>query len=396
MELMTYLRTRIPDLDQCSDLVLIDLGYSGSIQKALRRIFDIEGIKARIHGLYLLTLDDGFVECDARDTFEGLISDLIVTPHIKRMLLRNIAVLEQLCCSSSGSVRGYRNGAVMHEDNGLSADQHQVAREVQQGAVAFSTTARDLLTRLNISPFANLDAAARTATATLGRLLLLPTDRELTLLGSLQHDVNLGTSALTPLVDGDILNAQQVVRAWPDACTAGDPPMWLAGSFAALTPAQSFQYLLFGANLLPSDIFSDVRCGQLEIDIATRIGTRAKLSTNCYRTGAGEIRIRIPMSLNMNVASVTLPLAHLAPEGVLNGPFLQYGKTVDQAMRSVDILKLDGQELRPAGMVFTGSHYGSGDQAAALTIELPEQTAPVALLSIGITPTSGVRILALD
>ena len=155
-------------------------------------------------------------------------------------------------------------------------------------------------------------------------------------------------------------------------------------------------WVLFGANLLPSDIFSDVRCGQLEIDIATRIGSNAKLSTNCYRTGAGEIRIRIPMSLNMNVASVTLPLAHLAPEGVLNGPFLQYGKTVDQAMRSVDILKLDGQELRPAGMVFTGRHYGSGEQAAALTIELPEQTAPVALLSIGITPISGMRILALD
>jgi hypothetical protein len=90
--LLAYLRAKIPDFDSCTDLILADLGYSASVQKSLRRIFDREGINIRLHGAYLLTLDDAFDDIADDDTAEGLISDRVVTPHIKRMLIRNVAL----------------------------------------------------------------------------------------------------------------------------------------------------------------------------------------------------------------------------------------------------------------------------------------------------------------
>ncbi|WP_431204882.1 hypothetical protein ACQ86E_07570 [Bradyrhizobium betae] len=78
--LLAYLRQAIPGFDGCTDLVLADLGYSGSVQKALRRIFDLEGIEIRLHGAYLMSLDDAFDDVAERDSAEGFISDLVVTP----------------------------------------------------------------------------------------------------------------------------------------------------------------------------------------------------------------------------------------------------------------------------------------------------------------------------
>jgi FMN phosphatase YigB (HAD superfamily) len=396
-ELMTYLRVQFPDLDTCTDLVVVDLGYSGSIQKALRRVFDIEGIKARIHGLYLLTLDDGFCECPEDDSFEGLISDIIVTPHVKRMLLRNIAVLEQMCCAPTGSVLGYRDGAVLHEDDPQAAKQHALAGDVQQGVLAYVASASKMATQLNLTPFVDLTKAANVAVSTLGRLLLLPTDDELMLLGPLMHDVNLGTTALTPFVDAEILSAFQVTQSLPDACTATAPPMWLAGSFAALSPAQSFLYALFGANMLPSDVFGDVKCGTIDVTFTTRSGASQTASVALYRNGTGELRVRIPMSPSMAVQTVAIPVGQLALQGVINGPFLQTGTTVAKAVRNDTILLLQHpSELSTHAMTMSGGFYQADGDGAVLTIALPAQTAAVAMLCVGIAPVHGQRVLAID
>jgi len=394
-ELMRYLRAQLPDLDRCTDLVLVDLGYSGSIQKALRRVFDLEGITARIHGLYLLSLDDGFVECDERDSCEGMISDLVVTPHVKRMLLRNVAVLEQLCCAPTGSVESYRDGAVVHEPK-LHADAQQaLADEVQAGVLAHVAEAAALAPKLGFAAAADSEQAAN-VTAILGRLLLLPTDDELMLLGSLQHDVNLGTTALTPLLDAELLAARQVTQSLPDACTAADPPMWLAGSFAALAPAQSFLYLLFGCSLLPSDLFGDVKCGQVDVVLRDHKGGSTTVPVACYRNGFNDVRIRIPMSRSMAIRAIDVPLARLAAEGRISGPFLQSGTSIRLAAGSGEIRLLDRSGAGQDGLVWDGDRYAAARDDAVLSIAIPELTDTVAMLSIGVTPANGARVLALD
>jgi FMN phosphatase YigB (HAD superfamily) len=395
-ELMTYLRAQLPDLDGCTDLVLVDLGYSGSIQKALRRIFDIEGVTVRLHGLYLLTLDDGFVECSDDDSYEGLISDIVVTPHVKRMLLRNVALLEQLCCASAGSVLGYRDGGVLHEAHLQSDEQAALAGDAQAGALEYVAAAAALAPILGISPHGDLERAARTAAATLGRLLLLPTDGELQLFGALRHDVNLGTTNLAPLLNDSLLAAFQVTQSLPDACIARDPPMWLAGSFAAISPAHNYLYLLFGCNALPADIFGDVKCGDIDVIVVDATGQASTVRVGCHRTGFGEMRIRIPLSRGMAIRAVTVPVARLAREAIVSGPFLQSGASVRQALRDGHIVLLQPPQVRRSAMTGSGRYYAADADDAALVIDLAASDAAVTVLSIGLTPLEGGRILALD
>jgi hypothetical protein len=174
--LLVYLRHAIPDFDTCTDLVLVDLGCSASVQKALPRIFVHEGITIRVHGAYLITLDDAFDDLAEGDTAEGLISDLVVTPHVKRMLIRNVALLEQMCCSADGSVRDYAGSQTLRELNPRPAEQIALGSEIQSGAQAFAAAAHDLASLYDLEPFADGDVAARWCAATLGRLLLLPDD----------------------------------------------------------------------------------------------------------------------------------------------------------------------------------------------------------------------------
>ncbi|MET0968278.1 MAG: hypothetical protein ABWY18_03680 [Tardiphaga sp.] len=395
-ELMQYLRLRIPGLGDACDLVLVDLGYSGSIQKALRRIFDIEGVKVRLHGLYLLTLDDGFGDCDDEDSYEGLISDLVVTPHAKRLLLRNIAVFEQMCCSNTGSVRGYRDGQVQHEAHQLPDEQIAFVREVQDGAAAYVTAANELAPIAGLSPHMDLGRTAHTAAAILSRLLLLPTDNDLQLIGAFKHDVNLGTTHVTSLLDTRAMDAVPVTRSLPDAYMARYPAMWLAGSFAAMSPAQGFLYLLFGCKSLPGDLFGDIRCGDLGVTLIDRQGTSSEVSVAAYRTAFGEIRIRIPVSRSMAICSMVLPVARLAVEAIVSGPFLQSGATVPKALGDDRIVWLGPSRVRHSAMTRSGRYYCSEGHAGTLTIDLPEPTATMSVLSIGLAPIDGARILAAD
>ena len=394
-ELLRYLRREIPNFDNCDDIVLIDLGYSGSIQKALRRILDIEGIGIGLHGLYLLTMDDAFDDLADCDTAEGFISDLVVNPHAKRMLMRNVALLEQMCCAPTGSVRGYRGGDVLYEDNPQSPQQLAFGREVQTGVLAYVGAARQYSPAYALAPFANLNVAAQSVAAILGRLLLLPTDNELVLLGSLKHDVNLGTHALAPLLDGDFASRLQVAQSLPVACTAAAPPMWLAGSFAALSPLNNFLYMLFGSNQLPPDIFSDLKCGGLEVCFFGADGSSNLVQANCYRTGLGDIRVRIPIARSMGIQLIMVPIAKLAREGLIAGPFLQCGLDVKEILKSTDVVRVPDQHLRHSGLERYGRYYRATQDDGALIIDASTQKSPVVIVSIGLTPLNGERVMAL-
>ncbi|HBY29032.1 MAG TPA: hypothetical protein DEH75_21220, partial [Bradyrhizobium sp.] len=348
--LLAYIRAKIANFDDCTDLILVDLGYSASVQKSLRRIFDREGIRTRLHGVYLLTLDDAFDDVADDDTAEGLISDRIVTPHVKRMLIRNVALLEQLCCSDEGSARDYRGGEVLREGDQRPAAQLALANEVQSGALAYASRARDLAPRYALQPDADPAVAARWATAVLGRLLLLPDDDELVLLGGIRHDVNLGTQALAPLLDANLINDCIIARGLSTACTAPAPPMWLAGSFAALSPSHAYLYTLFGANRLPANVFGEAQCGTLQVGLFGHDGQAALEPVSVYHTGLGDLRLRIPLSRRMAVATIALPLAKLTRHGMLHGITVQYGESAAKAAESSNLKTVAEARLIDAGL----------------------------------------------
>ncbi|MBR0935633.1 hypothetical protein JQ586_19870 [Bradyrhizobium jicamae] len=394
--LLGYLRAKIPDFDSCTDLILVDLGYSASVQKSLRRIFDCEGIRIRLHGAYLLTLDDAFDDIVDDDTAEGLISDRVITPHVKRMLIRNVALLEQLCCSAEGSVRDYRDGEVLREDDQRPAGQLALATEVQSGARAYASRAGDLAPRYALQPYREPDTAARWATAVLGRFLLLPDDDELVLLSGFKHDVNLGTQALAAMLDGNFVNDQIIARGIGSACTAPAPPMWLAGSFSLLSPAHAYLYVLFGTNRLPANVFGEAQCGTLQVGLFRRDGQASLETISVHHSGLGELRLRIPLSRRMGVTMIAVPLAKLMRQGMLHGVVVQSGETTGDAAKSPDVRSIGDERLIYAGLERNGRHFHASSEEGTLLIPVDACADDVAIYSVALTSLNHDRILTID
>ncbi len=390
--LLDYLRAAIPEFDSCTDLVLVDLGYSGSVQKALRRVFDREGVKIRLHGTYLLSVDDAFHDLPRGDSASGLVSDLVVTPHMKRALLRNVALLEQLCSSAEGSVRDYCGRDVLHETNPLPAAQLACVAEVQAGAIAFASAARDLAATYRLQPFIPSDVSARWTAATLARLLLLPDDDELALLGGFQHDVNLGTATLQPLIDRSFIDNQLIARGLSSACAAEEPPMWLAGSLASISPAHSYLYTLFGANRLPPDVFGEAACDRLEVGLFKADGSASMEQIALYRTGLGDIRIRIPVSRGMKIEMIVLPLAKFARAGILHGITVQSGETVAEAAKSADVTALPDDRLTFANLERQGRHYHATSEDGCLIVPVLAAKGDVSVYTVALTSLNHDRI----
>jgi len=384
--LLAYLRHAIPGFDDCTDLVLADLGYSGSVQKALRRVFDLEAIKIRLHGAYLISLDDSFHDLAEEDSAKGFISDLVITPHAKRMLVRNVALLEQACCSADGSVRDYDGGEVLREVNPHAAGQIALAAEIQAGARAFAAGAGDVARDFSLQPYDAPDVAARWSAATLARLLLLPDEDELALLGDLKHDVNLGTQALAPMLDRDFVRNQITARGLSAACTSAGPPMWLAGSFALTSPSYAYLYTLFGANRLPADVFEESPCGMVHVGLFHANGEAVLQQVAIHRTGLGELRVRIPVSRAMGIAMLALPLPKFAAEGLLHGVTMQSAGEIREAAASQDVIGIAAESLVFAGMQRNGEHYRSDSEDGCLLIPVVPMAREVAIYSVAITP----------
>ncbi|MDQ2081636.1 hypothetical protein RA307_15730 [Xanthobacteraceae bacterium Astr-EGSB] len=385
-EMLVHLRNTISDFDDLTDLVVVDLGYSGSVQKALRGVFDCAGIAIRLHGLYLLTVDEAFEELASDDTAEGFISDLVVTPHVNRMLMRNVALLEQLCCAPVGSVCGYRAGTIQREPDPRPPRQIALSTAVQAGALHFVREAASAEVTHRLRPFETVGDLPARAAALLARLLVMPTDGEIALFGSLAHDVNLGTSTMVAMADRQAVENLAVAASLPTICAAGMPPMWMGASMGALSPAHGFLYALHGAGHLPGDLFADISCGSIEAGLFTA-GGRLAVPATCHRTGFADLRVRIPIKREWSAQGVAIPLGRLAGEGLIRGVALQMGRTAREAMNDRDVRPLPMRAWCGHGIEVNGHHFCTrAGKDGDLLIALPTFTTPIAIVSLLLTP----------
>jgi FMN phosphatase YigB (HAD superfamily) len=390
-QLMTYLRNTIPDFDRLTDLAIVDLGYTGTMQKALRRILDSEGIPIRLHGVYLISADDAFADIDENDTAEGFLSGLVISPQVSRTLLHNIALLEQLCSDPVGSVRNYCAGKVVREPDPRPTEQCALREDVQDGALHFARTLGELA--LDFDAYDDSAWTARTAAVALSRLLLLPTDDELNLFGGMRHDVNLGTQALAAMADPTIARDVATAQALPDAFVSAWPPMWLGGSMAALSPAHGFLYALFATGLLSSDVFGDAKCGSVPVTLAGP-GRPFVVEASCFRTGFGDVRIKIPLARDFGIRLIAIPLGRVAPQGLLRGITFQSGKTVSEASFNRKITRLEPRPAPGNTLTLQGEYYSATDADGHIVIEVPTAREAASIIAVEVTPLVGARVLA--
>ena len=156
-DLMEYLRAKLDGLDQCTDIVLVDIGYTGNIQKGLRRVFDIEGLSIRLHGVYLMPHGESFVELLEGDTVIGYFDDTIMTPGAKRAFMRDAPLIEEFCCAPVGSTRGYAKGREVREDDVRLPHEIAFCLEMQDECIRYFDAFRSAARRFGIDPLADLE-----------------------------------------------------------------------------------------------------------------------------------------------------------------------------------------------------------------------------------------------
>ncbi|PIO98159.1 HAD family hydrolase [Pleomorphomonas carboxyditropha] len=389
--LLEHMRQTIPGFDSATDLVLVDLGYRGSVQKGLRQAMKAAGLRTRLHGLYLLTKDDS-LEADDGDTARGFIDDLVVSPQTKLTMLSNIAVLEQLCSAAAGSVRSYRNGEPIREPDVRDAGQIELSRQAQAGAIHF-VQQLGAFKAGGLDPFANAGTRAAWAATLLARLLLMPTDDELMLLGSTRHDINLGTKAVVPLADPTKAADWMVAWTFSEAAGMPVPPMWPAGSFSAIAPADGFSYLLKGCGLLSREIHDDIPCGQVEVTLVDK--TAASLAKiTCRRTGNNDLRLHIPLSVQQGIEAVAIPLGQIAPRGLLRGVTLQQHDKLLLQHKEADVERLGAERLHAVDIRFDGELFAA-EADGKLVIMLPPLEAKYGIVSVLLSPLTEGRPMSL-
>lgn len=183
--LLAYLRGQgIADGDA---VMLIDLGYNGSVQNGAEPILR-ERMGLDVAGRYLLLREMQLSGLDK--------SGFLDTRHYGKRLLYAladyIALLEQFCTLAQGSVIDYRrDGTPIRRKSSVKREQSDCRDAAQAAALAFVRSAAAGWVRPPASD--GPDARRHMAAAALARFLYLPLASEVAMLRNFHHDVNLST-----------------------------------------------------------------------------------------------------------------------------------------------------------------------------------------------------------
>lgn len=191
--LVAHFRSR--GVEDGDAIMLVDLGYNGSVQNMIEPILAAR-MGVTVAGRYLLLREQETAGNDKR----GFLDNRHYDYRALHAFCMAIAVVEQMSTVRRGSVIDYeKHGTPIFAEAGIKGRQCAVRDEVQAGCIAFAEHADAGVARKPVSDDA--DARRRMAAAALGRLLFLPSNEEMRLLKTFDHDVNLGVGDVQRLVD---------------------------------------------------------------------------------------------------------------------------------------------------------------------------------------------------
>ncbi len=241
--LVAYLE-RTVDLS-AETLVMVDLGWGGTIQHQLQMALRSAGVSTKVVVLYLMTND---LSCDrvlGGLEMEAYLGACGEPANAVRQVGRTPELLEQACLATTGSILDFtEDGTPVLDGSVPSPPQVRSKLAVQEGIRAYQ---RELLRyERTVAPWIEYDGGERSVLLEiLRRLVVNPTASEAQTLGAWSHEDNMGSHTrelivprhlqkcvpyLSPL---DLLELTMAEAFWPMGLAAEyDPP--LAEATAAL------------------------------------------------------------------------------------------------------------------------------------------------------------------
>jgi FMN phosphatase YigB (HAD superfamily) len=175
-------------------LVLIDLGYNGTIQNKLNVILGKE-LNVTSYGIYLISNNNNLNNIDR----VGLIDQRNYDQRAIESVTKYVATLEMMCTNESGSVVDYQeDGTPLLLKCSYSKSQIERIKVIQDGCVDFVKKFNSTNCEENNYEEEYISSSVL---SDLSRLLYFPLRHELLALSEFQFDVNLGSETSLELIN---------------------------------------------------------------------------------------------------------------------------------------------------------------------------------------------------
>jgi predicted HAD superfamily hydrolase len=174
-------------------VALVDIGWNGTIQRALTAVLELERRTASVHGYYLGAASGAKREMAATSTVSGYLFSGGEPTDRHNTIMQFRQLIEFICTTSRGSLRGFTRDAQgrvqpVHGSPDHTAANQEAHAQLRAGALAYAAALRDECAMFGfqqISP----DAAMRS----IARTILQPTAEEAELIGDIGHGEGLGS-----------------------------------------------------------------------------------------------------------------------------------------------------------------------------------------------------------
>jgi hypothetical protein len=218
-------------------VVIVDIGWGGTIQAMLARLMAEAGIDRPLVGLYLATAAHAEpLRLDGLH-LEGYLAQDGDPGDLLAPVLRSPEILEQVCMSDTGSLTTF-DADGRPELTPERLPRYQVAQKlaVQQGIRAFQDiwlAYRHRYPALDLST----SHARHQLLIMLSRLMSRPTEEEALAFGSWQHDDNFGVAGLEPMIDELTLDRVRDLSPHGISALVMRDTFWAAGAARLTNPA---------------------------------------------------------------------------------------------------------------------------------------------------------------
>lgn len=190
----------IADLENEKQIFVVDLGYNGSIQKFMQKIFHQDYPDIQTIGCYLLTNEAIADLMTVGGRAEGFLTDGGQPVDIAHTVSRSPEVLEQSLMPDCGSTKAYDDqGKPILKEYTMDAEQTKQIQIVQEGIYAFAQYWKQHQ-QDHLQEFSPQDLV-RKHQKTLFRFITQPNEIEIEFFGSWQHDDNFAFDQKRSLIE---------------------------------------------------------------------------------------------------------------------------------------------------------------------------------------------------
>lgn len=289
---------RLNDVKDGDAVMLVDIGYKGTVQNIVTPVLQRE-MNLDVSGRYVFLRE----ECISTLDKKGLLGTDMFECRALHALGTCVAVVEQMCNIAQGSTIDYHaDGQPIREESGLKSFQNASRDRIQAACLDYVRANDAAMLKRPASD--DMTARRRMAGSILTRLLFMPLDHEIELFTSFDHDVNLGTKVMIPLLDHE--EAAEGLRRRGIAYVNETRRMYVPGEIAR----HGVPYLL---SLLTTSRFaldmrnSDFLVGGLEVPVILMgMGGEQVTPFTAHPTHEGFYRIAIPVPRSRPLMAIQL------------------------------------------------------------------------------------------